>query len=385
MSRPDAVEDALSAATAAHVSPSTHAEPAPGNNAVRLGVERSTPLAFRANAVALPEGLALVPVDHIHADPLQPRVNVSVELVRRLAESMRAGRHDPLLEVEPAPLAPGHYQIVCGEQRWRAARQAGIEEVLVRVHRRLGYLERLRKQYEENHLRADLDPVEDAHLVLLAKVLRDTVIAEQLLHQALVPFQPLDDKEITDRAQIYEHLEGLKALLLKRGVNVVKTERGLAVGPLSPWRETEEALGIGETMRKAKLAILRLEPDVLEEAHALPAQHASLIAQVQGQERRAQLVGHAGRLSSRQLHAVVHRLRRNPALTVEDAIAGQTRVEPDDPLAFDLQIARLTDLCRQVVRTLANLRRRVSADEKDHVRAVLADLRHTLAQFEDAA
>ncbi len=114
---------------------------------------------------ARPEGLALVSVDHIHPCPFQPRVNVSMDLVRKLAESMRAGRHEPLLEVEPAPLQPGHYQIVCGEQRWRAAREAGLKRILVRIHPRLAYLERLRKQYEENRLRSDLDPVEDARAV----------------------------------------------------------------------------------------------------------------------------------------------------------------------------------------------------------------------------
>ncbi len=138
------------------------------------------------NAAALPEGLALVAVDQIHPCPVQPRATVSVELVKKLAESMRAGRHDPLLEVEPAPLQPGHYQIVCGEQRWRAAKEAGLDRVLVRLHKRLGYLERLQKQYEENRLRADLIPIEDVQLLVLAKTLRDMEAAERLLKDALI-------------------------------------------------------------------------------------------------------------------------------------------------------------------------------------------------------
>jgi ParB family transcriptional regulator, chromosome partitioning protein len=77
------------------------------------------------------ENLVLVSIDHIHPCPIQPRVNVSVELVRKLADSMRAGRHDPLLEVEPHPERGGHFQIICGEQRWRAAKEAGVDHVLV--------------------------------------------------------------------------------------------------------------------------------------------------------------------------------------------------------------------------------------------------------------
>lgn len=115
----------------------------------------------------LPERLALAAVDHVQPCPIQPRVNFSVDLIEQLSSSMRAGRHQPLLEVEPAPGAPGRHQIVCGEQRWRAAAAAGLTEVLVRLHRPLGYLARLEKQYEENHLRADLDLVEEAHCLTI--------------------------------------------------------------------------------------------------------------------------------------------------------------------------------------------------------------------------
>ena len=84
-----------------------------------------------------------VPVDSVEACPYQPRVNVSVALVARLADSMKAGRHEPLLDVEPVPTSADRFRIVCGE-RWRAAHEAGISEMLVRVHSRLGYLDRLR-------------------------------------------------------------------------------------------------------------------------------------------------------------------------------------------------------------------------------------------------
>jgi ParB-like chromosome segregation protein Spo0J len=46
-------------------------------------------------------------VDLIQPCPIQPRVNVSVALVEKLSESIRSGRHQPLLEVEPAPGQPG--------------------------------------------------------------------------------------------------------------------------------------------------------------------------------------------------------------------------------------------------------------------------------------
>ena len=168
----------------------------------------------------------MVAIDNIQPCPIQPRVNVSVELIDRLRASMEAGRHQPLLEVEPAPGKRGRYQIVCGEQRWRAAVAAGLAEVLVRLHPPLGYLERLEKQYEENRLRADLDIAEEAHLIVLDKSIRDIAVAEQLLRDALVPFAPLDEKRITRREDFAEHLDRLRNLLVRKKVHSVRTAVG---------------------------------------------------------------------------------------------------------------------------------------------------------------
>jgi len=324
---------------------------------------------------ATPAGLALVALDHIHPSPIQPRVNVSVDMVQRLAASMRAGRHDPLLEVEPSPAMSGHYQIVCGEQRWRAAREAGISDVLVRLHSPLGYLERLLKQHEENHLRSDLDPVEDAGLVLLAKSLTDIAAAERILNDAAVPFESLDGKRIGDRSEIDRHLADLKDMLV---------DNGLRAG-LSPWRETERALGLSEASRKAKLAVLRLEPDILEEVRGLPAHHASLIARLADPKRRAELVARAPQLSNRQLHAAVRRLRADHDLEVADALDGiapGSASEPEDPLRLEAQLTTLVDLCRQVVRILANLRQRVAGEERQRVADVLRAVASASEEFD---
>ena len=339
---------------------------------------------------ALPDGLAVLPLDLIQPCPIQPRVNVSVELVRKLADSMRAGRHDPLLEVEPAPSKPGRYQIVCGEQRWRAAKEAGIDQVLVRVHRRLGYLERLQMQYEENRLRADLDPIEEAQLMGLAKTLKDVAAAEQLLRDALVPFQPLADKHIIQREEFGRHLDELKALLVRRRVHVVRSADGrLQPGPLSPWRETEQALGVSESSRKAKVGILRLDLDVQEQVRALPAEHAIQISRLGDRRRQSELATRARELTHDQVRGAVERLRRDPDLAVEAAVEPPPPADDnkDEPLAFQQQLGTLADLCRQFLRLLDNIRPRLSPDERREVGAVLAHLRRAIAAFaeEEAA
>ena len=333
----------------------------------------------------LPDDIALMPVDQIHPSPLQPRNSVSMDLVRKLAESMRAGRHLPILEVEPDQQDPVKYQIVCGEQRWRAAKEAGLERVLVRIHRQLDYLTRLQKQYEENRLRADLSPFEDAQLVLTVKTLRDIAAAERLLQDGAVAFTPLADRRVTSAASLTEHLESLKKLLLEHRLHVLKTGDGPVVAPLSPWRETEHALGISDATRKAKLSVLRLEPEVRAETNALPARHAPLIARIEGRQRRVELVERAPQLTHRQLLATVRRLRADPDLNVEDAVAGKAPAPDTDPLAFENQLAGLADLCRQLARLLANLRPRVTAEEREHVCGVLAGLIKIAHTFGEAA
>jgi len=325
-------------------------------------------------AGALPEDLALVPVEHIHPAPLQPRTSVSVVLVQQLADSMRAGRHQALLDVEPSPSRKGHYQIVCGEQRWRAAREAGVERVLVRVHEHLDHVSRLRKQHEENCLRADLTPADDAFLVLSMKTLKDIDAAERLLVEASVRFEPLASKRIQDRTELAGHLDSLKALL---------TEQRINVRHLSAWRETEGVLGISEAARKRKLSVLRLEPEILADANALPANHAPLIAQVEDRERRAELVEQAPYLTNRQLQAAVRRLRRDRSITVDEALAKPPEAAAD-PLAFDTQLSLLADLCRQVVRLVGNLWPRAPEAERDHARSLLTSLVHALREFEEA-
>ena len=337
----------------------------------------------------LPAGIAVVPVDLIQPCPIQPRVNVSVDFVDKLSGSIKAGRHQPLLEVEPAPGMRGHYQIVCGEQRWRAAKAAGLLEILVRIHPNLGYLERLEKQYEENRLRADLDLVEEAHCILLDKTIRDIAVAEQLLRDSLVPFQPLDEKRILHREEFVEHLDGLRKLLVRHKTHTVKGPNGKPIaGPLSPWRESEQALGISESQRKAKLGVLRLAPELLDELHELSAEHAIQISRLQDADQEAELVHRARELTHRQVHRVVDRLLRDPELDVSELVDSELSGDNNKitgPLAFDEQLQVLADLCRQLARMLSNLRSRTGDEDSAQVRGLLADLRCELNAFDEAA
>jgi ParB family chromosome partitioning protein len=325
----------------------------------------------------LPAGLAVVPVELIEPCPIQPRVNVSVDFVDKLSDSIKAGRHQPLLEVEPAPGQRGSYQIVCGEQRWRAAKAAGLLEILVRIHPHLGYLERLEKQYEENRLRADLDLVEEAHCILLDKTIRDIAVAEQLLRDSLVPFQPLDERRILQREEFAEHLDALRKLLVKHKTHTVKGADGKPIaGLLAHWRETERALGISESQRKAKVGVLRLAPEELERVRSLPQEHAVQISRLPDKEQRADLI-------QRQVHQVVDRLLADRELDVDGALDADPATP--EPVTFESRLETIADLCRQLARSLRNLAREITPDQHDIVNGVIRGLDRDLAEFGLAA
>lgn len=100
-----------------------------------------------------------VAVDAIDPNPNQPRQSFDADALGELADSVVAlGILQPLLV---RALDQGHYQLVAGERRWRAAQQAGIETVPVLVvdTDEKGSLERA---LVENIHRKDLNPIEEA-------------------------------------------------------------------------------------------------------------------------------------------------------------------------------------------------------------------------------
>ncbi|MDR3357454.1 MAG: ParB/RepB/Spo0J family partition protein [Desulfovibrio sp.] len=100
-----------------------------------------------------------VPVTALKPNPGQPRQNFDPTAHRELAESIKAqGIIQPLL-VRPA--GENTWEIVAGERRWRAAREAGLKDVPVYV-RNLTDQEIMVAALTENLQREDLNPVEEA-------------------------------------------------------------------------------------------------------------------------------------------------------------------------------------------------------------------------------
>lgn len=99
-----------------------------------------------------------VGVDEIEPNPNQPRKVFDSKSLDELTASIRAsGVIQPIIVRRQAT----GYQLVAGERRWRAARQAGLPRVPAIV-REVTDAESLELALVENLLREDLNPMEEA-------------------------------------------------------------------------------------------------------------------------------------------------------------------------------------------------------------------------------
>lgn len=100
-----------------------------------------------------------VPTSSIQPNPNQPRVHFDEESLKDLANSIKEiGILQPLLVRE---VAPGSYQLIAGERRWRAAQRAKLTEVPV-VVREINQLGSVEQALVENLHRQDLTALEEA-------------------------------------------------------------------------------------------------------------------------------------------------------------------------------------------------------------------------------
>ena len=104
-------------------------------------------------------GVRIVPVDHIEPNPEQPRLVFEQAALDELAASIR--EHGVLQPILVRPLGPNTYQIVAGERRWRASRQAGLETIPALIED-IDDDTALEIAIIENLQREDLTPLDEA-------------------------------------------------------------------------------------------------------------------------------------------------------------------------------------------------------------------------------
>ncbi len=124
--------------------------------------------------------LASLPVELVGPAPEgQARQDFDADRLEALAASLRrSGIREPII-VTPHGAEPGHFLIVAGERRWRAAKLAGLAEVPCLVDPSLrDRRDKVLAQAEENFHRENLNPVEEAAALAQLMEARDIGTAE---------------------------------------------------------------------------------------------------------------------------------------------------------------------------------------------------------------
>ena len=104
-------------------------------------------------------GVRIVPVDHIEPNPEQPRLVFEQDALDELTASIR--EHGVLQPILVRPLGPNTYQIVAGERRWRASKQAGLDTIPALIEE-IDDDTALEIAIIENLQREDLSPLDEA-------------------------------------------------------------------------------------------------------------------------------------------------------------------------------------------------------------------------------
>ena len=228
------------------------------------------------------EGDALleVPLDEISPNPNQPRRNFEAAGLEELASSIRSSG---VLQPVVARKTPHGYELIAGERRWRAARQAGLERIPVIV-REATDAESLELALVENLLREDLNPIEEAkayqrlladfgwsqeelsqkigkdratisntlRLLRLPDVIQEDLKAGKLTmgHARALLALTLPSEQLRLREEILKHSWSVRAT--EEGVNLRRTVRS------SPRRRSAELSALEETMQRMLMTRVRI-------------------------------------------------------------------------------------------------------------------------------
>src|SRR5256712_9161000 len=235
--------------------------------------------ALLGSASSATESLTEIPVDQIDANPRQPRKAFDPTSLDELARSLKsAGMIQPV--VVRRGLA-GRWQLIAGERRWRAARQAGLDRIPA-VVREATDSESLELALVENLLREDLNPMEEAEAYqqilaefgwtqeqLAQRVGRDRSTIANSLRLLKLPLSIQDD--LRANRLTMGHARALLALtsladqmklrddILSQSWSVRATEEGVQKQRARPLaRRSAELSALEESLQRALLTRVRI-------------------------------------------------------------------------------------------------------------------------------
>ncbi len=200
------------------------------------------------------ESLLFIPIDKLIPNPKQPRKEFSQAEIKELASSIRrSGLLQPILvrknSNEKSILVP--YEIIAGERRWRAAKEAGLIAVPA-ILKDLNDRETLEIGIIENVQRQDLNPLEEAEAY--NALINDFGCS----HEELSKIVSKDRSSITNT---------LRLMTLPPAVKKLVSERKISAGharALLSLKDESEQIKLAEELISLKLSVRDVEDKIKE-------------------------------------------------------------------------------------------------------------------------
>ena len=136
-------------------------------------------------------GVKTISLDRIEPNPNQPRTIFDEAALQELANSIR--EHGVLQPILVRPLGENRYQLVAGERRWRASREAGLTSIQALVEE-IDDDTALEIAIIENLQREDLSPLEEATMY------------DRMIHEHGYSIRKLADKLGKDKGYLENRL-----------------------------------------------------------------------------------------------------------------------------------------------------------------------------------
>ena len=175
-------------------------------------------------------GVRVIPVDRITPNPDQPRMVFDEEALHELSASIR--EHGVLQPILVRPLGENRYQLIAGERRWRASREAGLATIPALVEE-IDDDTALEIAIIENLQREDLNPLEEAAMY------------DRMIHEHGYSIRKLADKLGKDKGYLENRLR------LADAPDEIRELVSLRKDTLS---HAYELLKVGDPKKRRKLA-----------------------------------------------------------------------------------------------------------------------------------
>lgn len=200
--------------------------------------------------------VAMLPIDHIEANPFNPRTHFEAEALEELSESIAT--HGIIQPLTVRKLGRNKYQLISGERRFKASQIAGLEEVpaYIRVANDQAMLE---MALVENIQREDLNAIEVA------------LSYQRLIQECDLTQEKLGQQISKSRTSITNHLRLLK---LPAKIQLAVREKEISMGharALVAIDDEAKQLNIFDRIIEDNLSVRQVEDLIREGKESSPS------------------------------------------------------------------------------------------------------------------